>query len=182
MKPEDYTKYGSLEVVLRKPTEIQELPNNPRTISDKQFSILVESIKENPEFFYARPILLSDRTGELIAFAGNKRLAAAYKAGLKLVPTILFKGLTEAKERELAIRDNVQNGEWDKESLVEFWNDIPLIDLGLDIELAVDPLESMEPEMQSRFPADYSVTVYFKTADEQQEFVEKLNEEGYHYK
>lgn len=182
MKPENYSKYGKLEVVFRNINDIFELPNNPRTISDKQFEILVESIIANPEFFYARPILLSNRTGELVAFAGNKRLAASYKAGLRSVPTILFEGLTVEKEHELVIRDNIQNGEWDKEALIEFWSHMPLIDLGLDIELAVDPLDSEMPEMQSHIPSDYSVTVYFKSHDEQQEFLEKMNEEGYHYK
>lgn len=176
-------KYGNLEVIFRKLSEIEELPNNPRTITDKQFDILVQSIKDNPEFFYARPILLSNRTGELVAFAGNKRLSAAYKAKLRQVPTILFEGLSEEKERELAIRDNIQNGEWDKESLIEHWGDVPLIDLGFELELAIDnPLTSDAPEMSIRNPADYSVTVYFKSNDEQQQFIEKMNEEGYHYK
>ncbi len=42
----------------------------------------------------ARPMILSDRTGELVIIAGNMRYRAAEKLGLKKVPTFLISGLT----------------------------------------------------------------------------------------
>jgi ParB-like chromosome segregation protein Spo0J len=97
----------------RKLTELKKLPNNPRVIKDDQFSKLVQSIKDNPDYFEARPVILSDRTGELIIIAGNQRYEAAKKMGLKEIPTYLLKDLTEQREREITIRDNVANGNWD---------------------------------------------------------------------
>ncbi len=117
----------------RKLTELKKLPNNPRIIRDKQFKTLCDSIRDNQEYFEARPIILSNRTGELVIIAGNMRYSAAKALKLKEVPTYLIEGLTEAKEREISIRDNVSNGEFDFGILANEWSDLPLVDWGLDL-------------------------------------------------
>jgi len=117
----------------RKLTELKKLPNNPRIIRDKQFRTLCDSIRDNPEYFEARPVILSNRTGELIIIAGNMRYSAAKALKLKEVPTYLIEGLTEAKEREIIIRDNISNGEFDLDILANGWDDLPLLDWGLDL-------------------------------------------------
>ena len=61
----------------RKLEDLRKLENNPRKISSEDFQILVKSIKDNPDYFEARPLLLSDRTGELVIIAGNQRYDAA---------------------------------------------------------------------------------------------------------
>lgn len=88
-------------------------PNNPRFIKDRDFDILCESIQANPEFFEARPILCRP---DMVVFAGNMRLRAAREIGMKEVPVVVM-DITEEKARELMIRDNVQNGQWDTEAL-----------------------------------------------------------------
>ena len=130
----------------RKLEDLRKLENNPRKISSEDFQILVKSIKDNPDYFEARPLLLSDRTGELIIIAGNQRYDAAKYLGLKEVPTYLLKGLTEEREREIVIRDNVNNGEWDLDKLSEEWGDLNLADLGLDIELD-EPEKEIEEDI-----------------------------------
>jgi len=117
----------------RKLSELKKLPNNPRLIKDRQFKILCQSIQDNKEYFEARPIILSDRTGELIIIAGNMRYEAARKVGLKQVPTFLIKSLTEEKEKEIIIRDNVSNGEFDWDCLANSWDSLPLNDWGVDV-------------------------------------------------
>ena len=117
----------------RKLTELKKLPNNPRIIRDKQFRTLCDSIRDNPEYFEARPVILSNRTGELVIIAGNQRYEAAKALKLKEVPTYLIEGLTEAKEREIIIRDNISNGEFDLDILANGWDDLPLLDWGLDL-------------------------------------------------
>ena len=117
----------------RKLTELKKLPNNPRIIRDKQFRTLCDSIRDNPEYFEARPVILSNRTGELIIIAGNMRYEAAKALKLKEVPIYLIEGLTEAKEREIVIRDNISNGEFDFDILANGWDDLPLVDWGLDL-------------------------------------------------
>jgi len=119
----------------RKLSDIKLLENNPRRIDEKQFKILCKSIKENSDYFEARPIILSDRTGELIIIAGNQRYKAAEHLKLKEVPTFLIRGLSEEKEKEIVIRDNISNGSWDFDILSsETWGTVEeLAEWGLDI-------------------------------------------------
>lgn len=117
----------------RKLTELKKLPNNPRIIRDKQFKMLCDSIRDNPKYFEARPIILSNRTGEMVIIAGNQRYEAAKFLKLKEVPTFLIEGLDEAKEREIIIRDNISNGEFDLDLLANEWSDLPLVDWGVDL-------------------------------------------------
>lgn len=93
--------------------EVFEYTNNPRTIKKSDFERLVKSLKDNPDYFEARPLIVSNRTGKNIIIAGNQRAKAAMKLGLKEVPAVVLEGLTDERENEIMIRDNVNNGEWD---------------------------------------------------------------------
>jgi len=120
-------------VEYRKLSELKQLAKNPRVIRDHQFQILCESIRVNREYFEARPLILSNRTGELIIIAGNKRYEAAKYLKLRKVPTHLITGMTEEKEREITVRDNINNGEFDWEAIAKEWADLPLADWGMEI-------------------------------------------------
>jgi ParB-like chromosome segregation protein Spo0J len=117
----------------RKLTELKKLEGNPRIIRDKQFKTLCNSIRDNSKYFEARPLILSNRTGQLIIIAGNQRYEAAKALKLKEVPTFLMEGLTEDKEKEIVIRDNISNGEFDMDALANSWGDLPLADWGVDL-------------------------------------------------
>ena len=117
----------------RKLSDLSKLEGNPRFIKDKEFQTLCDSIRDNPEYFEARPLILSDRTGKLVIIAGNQRYEAAKVVNLEEAPTYLIEGLTEAKEREIIIRDNINNGEFDFEILANSWDDLPLIDWGVKL-------------------------------------------------
>jgi hypothetical protein len=117
----------------KKVGELKLLDNNPRTIKDKDFQVLCDSLRANPELFEARACLVSDRTGELVIIGGNMRYRAAVEIGKKKIPVIIMSGLTEEKEREIIIRDNVQNGEWNWDMLANEWDMGELADFGLEI-------------------------------------------------
>lgn len=117
----------------RKLSELKKLPNNPRTIKDESFKSLCKSIQDNPDYFEARPCILSDRTGELVIIAGNQRYEAAKHLKLKEIPTHLIPGLTEEREQEIIIRDNVANGDWDV-SLLADWDKVKLDEWGVVLE------------------------------------------------
>ena len=134
----------------RKLTELKKLPNNPRIIRDKQFKTLCDSIRDNPKYFEARPVILSNRTGEMVIIAGNQRYEAAKSLKLKEVPTFLIEGLDEAKEREIVIRDNISNGEFDIDLLANEWSDLPLVDWGVD--LPEDWLKEPEEKKENIVP------------------------------
>ena len=127
-------KNPKFKVVYRPLDSIKQLENNPRYIKKEDFERLCASVQNNPELFEAQPIMLSNRTGENVIIAGNQRYKAALEVGLKEVPTILLEGLTEAKEREIIIRTNVQNGKWDYDILSSgAWGEVEeLADWGVE--------------------------------------------------
>ena len=146
----------SKEIVYRKLSELKKLPNNPRTIKKDDMERLKKSIKDNPDYFEARPIILSNRTGELVILGGNQRYEAAKALGMDEVPTFLLEGLTDAREREIIIRDNVSNGEWNMDALANEWDTQELTDWGVDInwdEPAQEVVEDDAPEVSDE-PAD----------------------------
>lgn len=145
------------EIKYRKLVDLKKLPNNPRTIKKDDMERLKKSIKDNPDYFEARPIILSNRTGELVILAGNQRYEAAKALGMDEVPTFLLEGLTEAREREIIIRDNVSNGDWDMDALANDWDTQELTDWGVDItwdEPEQEVIEDEAPEVDESEPAD----------------------------
>lgn len=126
-------KETKAKVVYRSLSELCELENNPRTIGKKDMERLKTSIKDNADYFEARPLILSNRTGKLVILAGNQRYKAALALGLSEVPTVLLEGLTEEREKEIIIRDNVSNGDWDMDILANEWNDELLTKWGVDV-------------------------------------------------
>ena len=125
---------------LVKVSEIKLNKNNPRLIKDDKFRKLVKSIKEFPEMLEIRPIVVNN---EMIILGGNMRFKACLEAGLKEVP-IIITDLTEAKQKEFLIKDNVSGGEWDFDLLSNEWNTNNLKDWGLDLPIYSD--EEIEEE------------------------------------
>lgn len=122
-----------MDIVYRKLSDIKANPKNPRTASEDAIKKLAESIKGNPKFFEARPILLSDRTGELVIIGGEQRSKAAALLGMETVPTIVISGLDETGEDEIMFRDNAHSGEWDREKM-DLWQRHVLKSWGIKIE------------------------------------------------
>ena len=121
-----------MEIVYRKLKELNRLDSNPRTITPEDMEKLKESIQNNPDYLEARPLVLSDRTGELVIIDGNQRYEACLQLGLKEAPTALLHGLTEEREKEIVIRANVNNGKWDLSKLFD-WDYRELIDWGVEL-------------------------------------------------
>ena len=144
------------QVIYRSIADLKELPGNPRTIKKDQFEKLKTSIKDNSDYFEARPLILSNRTGELVILAGNQRYKASKALGLKEVPTVLLEGLSEEREKEIIIRDNVENGEWNIDMLANEWNPDDLINWGVelpDIQTTTEIIEDEAPEVNEQEPA-----------------------------
>ena len=109
---------------------VKQNPNNPRVIKNHNFKKLVQSIIDFPEMLNIRPIVVD---GNMVAIGGNKRLLAAIKAGLKEIPIINASELSEEKQREFLIKDNVSSGEWNFDELANTWDEKDLSFWGLDI-------------------------------------------------
>jgi len=114
-------------------SQLKPNPKNPRTIKDAAFWRLCESIKEDPEYFEARPILCNK---DLVIFAGNQRYKAAVELGLKEVPVIVMDN--SALETKRMLQDNLSAGEWDYGLLDEDFDIDFLREVGfVDDELAL---------------------------------------------
>lgn len=125
--------------------ELTLMEHNPRSISRENFERLKKSIKDNKEFFEARPIIASNRTGQNVIIAGNQRYRAAKELKMKEVPCVIMT-LTEAKEKEINIRDNVELGEWDYDILANYFEKEDLIEYGVDMSDVFDAIEEQEEE------------------------------------
>lgn len=162
------------KVQYRKLSELKELEGNPRTIKKDQFEKLKQSLKDNADYFEARPIILSNRTGELVILAGNQRYKAAKAIGMQEVPTVLLEGLNEEREREIIIRDNVENGDWDMDILANEWNADVLESWGVS-------LPNWEEKEREDIDADFEtlkIEIECNNENQQQELFSEFTERG----
>ena len=168
----------------RKLDDLKKLDNNPRTIKKDDFERLKKSIEDNADYFEARPLILSDRTGELVIIAGNQRYEAARALNMTKVPTFLLSGLTKEREDEIIIRDNVANGEFDWDMLANEWDIEKLNEWGVNnIKKTIQD----EKELEKEKPIIITSFVTFEYTDEislgiTDEIAEKLMAEMIAYK
>lgn len=102
---------------------------NPRLIKGDDFEKLCKSIEANLDYFEARPILCNK---DMVVFAGNMRLKAAKHLKMKEVPVCIM-DISEERQKELMIRDNVQNGQWDISLLTAEFETEDLESYGVDL-------------------------------------------------
>ena len=154
---------------------------NPRFIQDAEFKKLVKSLQDCPQLFDARPLLCSDRTGELIILGGNMRYRAALELQWKTVPVIIMRGLTEAQEKEIIIKDNGAFGEWDLQVLAADWAELPLDEWGgvSDWMAQIDTVTAPELRNGDRAPfQQMTFTLHDEQAEELNAAIKKAKNEG----
>lgn len=147
---------------------VKSNPNNPRIIKDDNFQKLVNSIKEFPEMMEIRPIVVND---DMIILGGNMRFKASKEAGLKEIPIIKVSGLSEEKQREFIIKDNVSGGEWDWNDLENNWDSQELKDWGLDIPKFIDQGDIIELD---KIVTSFNINIKCDSPDELEEMKFKL--------
>jgi len=126
-------------------TDIRLNEENPRYIKDDRMEKLVTSIKAFPKMMELRPIVI-DENG--IILGGNMR----YRALLELDYTNLpagwvkkAKDLTEEQKKEFIIKDNVNFGMWDMDTLANEWPEGDLEAWG--VEAAFPDVEKIDLDM-----------------------------------
>lgn len=118
---------------------------NPRKITDIQFEKLLKNITDDPEYFQMRPCLVNETEKGMVVYAGNQRLRAAKKLGLKEVPCIIVKDVQEDLLKKRVVLDNVHHGEHDYDMLSSLYDPVELISLGmLESELHIDATTLIE--------------------------------------
>lgn len=133
-----------MEIVYRKLAEMMPHPENPRKLkSDTAIAEFAEKIKTNPKHFEARPILLSNRTGNLVIIGGERRWEAAAYLCWETAPTILIEGLTEEEELRILFEDNTHAGIWDDAKLAK-WDKSQLQAWGVELPKWDKPKETKQ--------------------------------------
>ena len=118
--------------------------HNPRQVRGSRFDKLVKSLKKDPDFLKARPILYKKVDNENIVFAGNQRLLACKKLNMKTVYAIDCSMLSDEQIKRLTVLDNTHAGEWDFDMLSSFYDTHDLLELGLtefDLKIYDTPIE-----------------------------------------
>ena len=147
---------------MKEPNSIQHVPiedltlleDNPRTITKDQFSKLLKSLKDDPDFFNLRPCLVNkiveyphirpeddgityERKDTLTVYAGNQRVRAAKELGWKSVPCIIEDDIDEDVMNKRVILDNSSYGTWDWDALGNGYEVDLLIDCGFTENMLV---------------------------------------------
>lgn len=113
--------------------QIEGLPSNPRQWTQKDIDKIAKSLKETPELFEARPIIVYPHGDKYVILGGNLRYAGSMKDGNPLdeVPVAIIPGDTPVeKMQEIVIKDNGAFGSWDYDALANEW-DVPLLEWGV---------------------------------------------------
>ena len=103
------------------------LPRNPRFIRDERFRALCNSVRDNPEYMPARPIIV-DEAGVILG--GNMRYRACKDLGIDPLPAgwvLQVTGWPLEKKRRFILLDNRPFGEDDMDVLKEW--DLPIEEL-----------------------------------------------------
>ena len=117
--------------------QLPGLPSNPREWTQSDIDRIAKSLKETPELFEARPLLvypLDTPATRYIILGGNLRYEGAKKNKMKTVPCIVFPWATEFDTlKAIVIKDNGSFGSWDYDALANEWDDLPLADWGVPV-------------------------------------------------
>ena len=112
--------------------QIPGLPSNPRQWTRTEIDKIAKSLKETPELFEARPIIVTPYEGKYIILGGNLRYEGCKANKDKDAPCIVFPETTPVeKMKEIVVKDNGAFGSWDFDALANEWDDLPLVDWGV---------------------------------------------------
>ena len=112
--------------------QVPGLPTNPRQWTSGDIDKIAASLRETPELFEARPVLVIPHGGKYVILGGNLRYEGARKNKEKEVPAIIFPEDTPPEKlREIVVKDNGSFGAWDYDALANEWDSLPLSDWGV---------------------------------------------------
>ena len=139
--------------------QIPGLPANPRTWTQQAIDQLAVSIKETPELFDARPIVVYPQGDYFVILAGNLRYDACRQIGLKTVPCIVLPpDCPVTTLGQIVLKDNGEFGSWNAGLLANDWADLPLEQWGVD----TPKFEDFSGKNQEIDPGKFSENIVLK--------------------
>ena len=151
--------------------QIPGLPINPRQWTKGDVDKIAASLKETPELFEARPVLVIPHDGKYVILGGNLRYEGARANKEKEVPAIIFPEDTPVEKlKEVVIKDNGAFGAWDYDALANEWDDLPLGDWGVPAWNNGDDLPPMDLDAEPK-EKPFICKITFPDADSMTRFV-----------
>ena len=132
---------------------------NPRQISDSE----LKKLKESLEKFNLVEIPVIDT--DYVLIAGHQRIAALFMLGRgnELIDVrIPNRKLTQEEFKEYMLRSNIHNGEFDWEKIEEFFQEIDLESIGMDMGDYDEFLKQNAMQIPEE-EGDFDVTLHEKT-------------------
>ena len=124
--------------------QIPGLPANPRQWTRTEVEKIAKSLRETPELFEARPIIVTQHGSKYVILGGNLRYEGCKHNKDKDAPCyVIPDGTSIDKMKEIVIKDNGSFGDWDYDALANLWDDLPLIDWGVP---AWDPIDKRQED------------------------------------
>lgn len=117
--------YQRINIELLEPNkgQIKGLPKNPRKWSDEDLQDLAASLKETPELYDARPLLVIPFKKKFVVLGGNMREAASVLNGDPDAPCWVYDEKTPVEKlKEIVLKDNSSFGAWDTEAFAKDWS------------------------------------------------------------
>lgn len=118
--------------------QLKGLPKNPRLIKDGKYDKLKESITNYPEMLSWRSLLVYPLdNGKYIIVGGNMRYRAMKELGHNEAPVFIIPKETPIEKiKAYTILDNNGFGKWDWDLLANEWDEVQLMDWGVDLPIA----------------------------------------------
>ena len=136
--------------------QIEGLPVNPRQWTRSDIDKIAASLRETPELFEARPIIVTPHDGKYVILGGNLRYEGARANKDTDAPCIVVpEGTPPEKLKEIVIKDNGSFGAWDFDALANEWDDLPLTDWGVPYVPSVEEeveLAEKDAEVAAKVP------------------------------
>lgn len=118
---------SELQIVYRNINELVTPDYNPRKITPKERREIQKSLET---FGFVEPLVINTYEGrENIVIGGNQRLSIAKNLGMETAPCVEV-CLDETKEKELNLRLNKNQAQFDFEALVRFFDREMMLDVG----------------------------------------------------
>lgn len=162
--------------------QVEGLPVNPRQWTKGDVSKLAKSLKETPELFEARPIIVYPHGGKYVILGGNMRYEACRENKDEDAPCVIVAEDTPVQKlKEIVIKDNGTFGAWDYDALANEWDDLPLVDMGVPTWNADEPEEipSEKKDLSDDIGFTFKLEIECASEGEQEQMYNELTGRGF---
>ena len=172
-----------MKIINKKIKDLKFAEYNPRELTKEQFAELKESVEK---FGLVDPIIVNKNPDrENVIVGGHQRINICKDLGIKEVPCVEL-DLDMEKEKELNVRLNKNTGQWNFDSLANWFDTGDLLDWGFkEFELGVYGSDKIDvdaewvgmPEYDNNDVTAYkTLKLHFRCEEDIKEFAKLLNQ------